>query len=178
MAVWTFQPHARRERRCPAIDFPLGGPSTVRLQCPSVARIFLEGPDPGLDSQSLRRLVALLDGEGSHGECAPPVDVVEMADRVEITVDLPGVPAGDVRVIYSGGTVVITGRKLPRVCEHSVAFHLAERSFGRFVRAIALTGAFDAGRAAASLGGGELRIVLHRIEERRGRDIPIEVKAG
>jgi HSP20 family molecular chaperone IbpA len=143
-----------------------------------VARIFLEGPDAGLDTRSLRRLVALLDGESSQGECAPPVDVIELADRVEITVDLPGVPASEVRVIVAAGSVVITGRKLPRVCEHSVAFHLAERSFGRFVRAIGLTGAFDMGRAAASLRGGELRIVLHRIEERRGRDIHIEVKAG
>jgi HSP20 family molecular chaperone IbpA len=59
-----------------------------------------------------------------------------------------------------------------------VAFHLAERTFGRFARAITLSGAFDAGRATASLAGGELRVVLPRIEERRGRDIAIEVTAG
>ena len=121
----------------------------------------------------MRRLVALLEGE-----CAPPVDVVELADRVEITVDVPGVPESDVRVIFARGTVVVSGRKLPRVCEHSVAFHLAERSFGRFVRAIGLTGAFDAGRATASLRDGELRVVIPRIEERRGQEITIEVKAG
>ena len=92
--------------------------------------------------------------------------------------DLPGVAASSIRVVFARDTVIIAGRKAPRVCERSVAFHLAERTFGRFVRAIRLTGAFDAGRASASLVAGELRIVLPRIEERRGRDLQIEVTVG
>jgi HSP20 family protein len=145
-----------------------------------VARIVLEAREDPIDAESLRRLVQLL-GEpepSGHGECAPPLDVLEHSDRVEIVVDLPGVDAGGVRVIYGRGTIVVAGRKRPRVCEHSVAFHLAERSFGRFVRAIALTGAFDAGRASASLTAGELRVIIPRIEERRGRDIEIQVTGG
>ena len=128
----------------------------------------------------MRRLLDLLgDGEGpAQGECAPPMDVLELADRVEAVVDLPGVPASAIRVIYAQGALVIAGRKLPRICEHSVGFHLAERSFGRFARAITLAGAFDAGHAVASLSAGELRVVLPRIQERRGRDITIDVKAG
>ena len=132
------------------------------------------------DDALIRRFLAFLD-EGtpaSPAECTPPVDVLERADRVEITVDLPGVPASSLRVVFTQGTVIIAGRKVPRVCERSVAFHLAERTFGRFARAIGLTGAFDAGRATASLSAGELRIVVPRIEERRGREIPIEVTVG
>lgn len=92
--------------------------------------------------------------------------------------DVPGVAASAIRVVFSRDTVVIAGRKAPSSCERSVAFHLAERTFGRFARAIGLAGAFDAGRARASLVAGELRIVLPRTEERRGRDIPIEVTVG
>jgi HSP20 family protein len=150
------------------------------LQCVLVARIFLERVNDPVTDASMRRLLQLFEdeGTGNQGECAPPVDVLELPDRLEITVDLPGVPATAIRVMYAQGAVVIAGLKLPRVCEHSVAFHLAERRFGRFVRAIGLAGAVDAGRAAATLRGGELRVVLPRIEERRGRDIHIEVTAG
>jgi HSP20 family protein len=143
-----------------------------------VARIFIERRhgDPQ-DVDTLRRLAALfadldVGGEPEHG---PPVDVVEHEDRVEITVDLPGVPAESIRVIFAKGTVAIAGRKTPRVCHEQVAFHLAERSFGRFMRTIGLTGAFDAGRGTATLAAGELRVVLPRIDERRGRDIHIQV---
>jgi HSP20 family molecular chaperone IbpA len=106
----------------------------------------------------------------------PPLDVLETAEGIEIVVDLPGVAASSIRLVFSQGALVIAGQKLPAACSHrDAAFHLAERSFGRFVRAIRLNGAFDAGRAAATLSGGELRVILPRVDERRGRDIPIEI---
>jgi HSP20 family molecular chaperone IbpA len=54
---------------------------------------------------------------------------------------------------------------------------VAERVFGRFGRAVRLTGAFDVGRAEATLRAGELRVSLPRIEERRGREHRIPVRA-
>jgi HSP20 family protein len=139
-----------------------------------MAHIFLERRQ----RDDLRRLTALFDdeppGSGAAGECVPPCDVIETAGNVEIVMDLPGVSANDIKILFSRGTVVIAGRKVPAACAHGeAAFHLAERSFGRFARAVRLGGAFDAGRASASLSGGELRVVLPRIEERRGRDIRI-----
>jgi HSP20 family protein len=110
------------------------------------------------------------------GECVPPIDVLETTQGVEIVVDLPGVSAAGIRLVFSQGTVLIAGEKGPSACAAGrAAFHLAERSFGRFARAVRLNGAFDGGRAAATLRGGELRILLPRIDERRGRDIPIEI---
>ena len=141
-----------------------------------MARILIERQqDDALESQILRRLVAFFEGPVGEPDYGPPIDVVEHDDRVEITVDLPGVSAESIRVVVSRSTVVIAGRKHARACSERVAFHLAERRFGRFARAIGLTGAFDAGRGNASLAAGELRVVLPRIEERRGRDIHIEV---
>ncbi len=149
---------------------------------PSVARILIERrlrADPH-DADVLRRLAQLFEGSDVDGDAdyGPPVDVVEHADRLEITADLPGMTPDSIRVVFTRGTLVIAGRKLPRACSERVAFHLAERRFGRFVRAVGLTGAFDAGKSTASLAGGELRIVLPRIEERRGHDIHIEVTRG
>ena len=106
-------------------------------------------------------------------ECSPPLDVVETAQGLEVILDLPGVPASSLDIVFADNLLVIAGEKLPAVCEHADAgFHIAERGFGRFRRAIRVEGAYDGGRAAASLARGELRVVLPRIEERRG--VPIQ----
>jgi HSP20 family protein len=113
---------------------------------------------------------------GARGDCAPPMDVLETNGAVEILMDVPGIPADALRLVFARDTLIISGRKLPERCaEHHAAFHLAERSFGPFTRAVRLTGAFDAGAASATLRGGELRIVLPRIDERRGREIQIPI---
>ncbi|CAN5813289.1 hypothetical protein BH24ACI4_BH24ACI4_25460 [soil metagenome] len=140
--------------------------------------------EPGLQQQSpsLEDDVlfhAVFDEEspqGTTGDCVPPMDVIETTEGIEILLDLPGLAPGDIRLVFSNGTLVIAGRKRPAACAHGrAAFHLAERTFGRFVRAVRLTGAVDAGRASARLVAGELRILLPRIDERRGRDIRIPV---
>ena len=124
------------------------------------------------------RLRAFLEAEsgGPAGECVPPTDVIETAEGIELLMDLPGVALPDIRIVFSQGALIVAGRKLPASCaHHHAAFHLAERGFGRFVRAVRLSGAFDGGKARASLAQGELRVLLPRIEERRGRDIRIAV---
>ena len=144
-----------------------------------MARIFLERR--GLGDEA-RRLIDMLDRERPSaemtGEFSPPLDIIETATTIEIIADLPGVAIDDVQVVFGRGLLVIGGRKLPPGCEQrEAAFHLAERGFGRFARAVRLTGAFDAGRAQASMTAGELRIVVPRIEDRRGREIRITVHA-
>jgi len=129
-----------------------------------------------LDDPGLRRLLEGEDGPSAAGDCTPPMDVVETSTAVEVLMDLPGVSRSHITVVFSQGTLVVAGRKVPASCAHrEAAFHLAERGFGGFVRAARLSGAFDTGRAQASLADGELRIVLPRIQERRGRDIRIDV---
>lgn len=149
------------------------------LEWSDVARIFLERLDMPDD---LRQILDLLgDGEqapGTAGGCAPPCDVVETGGGIELVMDLPGVTADSLTIVFVRNTLVVAGQKLPASCEHGhLAFHLAERTFGRFARAVRVTGAFDAGAASARLSGGELRVVLPRIQERRGGEIRIAVQA-
>jgi HSP20 family protein len=103
------------------------------------------------------------------GECHPALDVQETQHGVEVIVDIAGVPAQAVRLLFRGDTLVIAGEKAPGPMASDPTFHLVEREFGRFARAVRLSGAFDVARATASLTGGELMIVLPRLVERRGR---------
>jgi len=131
----------------------------------------------------LRRLFDRLDDgqrtAGAAAECTPPLDVVETADGILVMVDLAGVRTDGVKVIFARNTIVVVGQKRPAACEDRHAtFHLAERAFGRFARGVRLTGAFDAGRADATLRDGVLRVALPRIEERRGGERRIHVQGG
>jgi HSP20 family protein len=144
-----------------------------------VARIFLERRD--LDDELQRLFEALSpvgDLAGAPAECPAALDVIETAAGIEIVMDLAGVPAAAVQVVVARGTLVVMGRKDPPACAHKreAAFHVAERTFGRFARGVRLNGAFDVGRAEATLRAGELRVTLPRIEERRGRERRIPVR--
>jgi HSP20 family protein len=122
-------------------------------------------------------LIRLLEETRAAAECTPPMDVVETGTGLEIRLDVPGVAAGQIDIVFADGVLLVTGQKLPATCEHADAgFHMAERAFGRFARAVQVDGAFDAGRAAATLSAGELRIALPRIDDRRGAPIRIPIR--
>jgi len=150
-----------------------------------VARTYIDRRSSPADrdrlSQEVRKLMAWLGDsspEALTAEYAAPIDVVETAAAIEIVADIPGVARDAVRIVCTQGAVVITGRKAAPVCEHrEAAFHFAERTFGFFARVIRLTAAVDATRARAALCAGELHISLPRVEERRGRDIPIAIES-
>ena len=135
-----------------------------------MARVYVERRE--LPAELLR----LLDASPVAAECTPPLDIIETNAALEAILDIPGVPEESVEIVLSGNVLLVTGQKLPSPCEHrDAAFHIAERSFGRFARAIGVDGAFDAGRATATLNGGELRIVLPRLADRRGGPIRIPI---
>jgi HSP20 family protein len=125
--------------------------------------------------QLFREIARLGFGGELTGECAPAVDVYETDHTVEITMDLPGVPPEAVRIIAKGGAVLVAGEKRPRRGRGDSSFHLVERGYGRFARAVRVPSPCDTARATAALSGGELRVSLPKIAEQRSRAIPIRL---
>jgi len=82
-----------------------------------------------------------------------------------------------VRVLFKQGVLLIVGEKPSPYAGGTVdaSFHLVERGFGRFARAVHLDGPVDGGRARAVFRGGELRITLPRVVERRGAEIHVPI---
>jgi HSP20 family molecular chaperone IbpA len=129
-----------------------------------------------IDRRDVETLGAFAEDEPADSR--PPVDVIETAGAIEVVVDVPGVTAASIHITCTDGTLVVSGHKRAPVCEHrQAAFHLAERTFGPFACVVRCEVAVDAGRARATLHAGELRVVLPRINERRGREIPITIDA-
>lgn len=109
------------------------------------------------------------------GECHPALDVRETDGAVEVIVDVSGVPREALRVLFRGGVLLVAGEKAPAPTTELQTYHLVEREFGRFARAVRVSGAFDAQRASARVLNGELTIVLPKIGERRGQPLRIRV---
>jgi HSP20 family protein len=119
---------------------------------------------------------SLAHGQRAYsGECHPALDVLETDSAVEVVVDVSGVPAEAVRILFRLGVLVVAGEKAPVRTSDEQTFHLVEREFGRFARAVRLNGAFDIDKSRATLRDGELTIVLPKLDERRGRPHRIPV---
>ena len=103
------------------------------------------------------------------GECHPPLDVLETDEAVEVVMDISGVAHGAVRVVFRAGVLLIAGEKAPPTPRGSQTFHLVEREFGRFARGVRLNGAFDVQHSRATINAGELKVVLPKLADRRGR---------
>src|SRR4051812_6290151 len=109
--------------------------------------------------------------ESLAGEGSPALDVFETDDTLEITVDLPGVDASAIRVIVKGDSVLVAGEKSARRTRAESSFHLVERGYGRFARVVRLGRACDTAHAKATLAGGELRVSIPKMTDRRGRAV-------
>jgi HSP20 family protein len=141
--------------------------------------------DPPDLSQEVRRLFDDLARRRPErrpyvsGECSPTLDVLETEQAVEIVVDVPGIPADGLRILIKNHTVLIVGEKdRAEPARTPTSYHLVERDFGRFARAVRLHTAVDASRARATLAHGELRVALPKLVERRGREILVPIEAG
>lgn len=132
-------------------------------------------------AEDARQLLLELDRDvpgaaAASGECRPALDVVDTTTAVEVVMDVAGVPASSIRVCVRRNTVLVVGAKIGSAPPADARYHVAERSSGRFARAVRLSGAVDASRAKAFVQAGLLRVVLPRIEDRRGRLILIPVE--
>ena len=109
------------------------------------------------------------------GQCSPALDVYERDDAMEIVADLPGVDPAFVRVVAKGDAILIVGEKAARRARPESSFHLVEREFGRFARAVRLGYPCDTSAARAHFADGELHVSVPKIAERRGRAIAIAI---
>ena len=139
----------------------------------------LSFPEAAELADEVRRLFEDLQHEhdaAPGGLHAPPMDVVEREESVEVVLDLAGVAPEDVRVLFKNNTLVIAGCKWPTggPPARTTAYHLVERSFGRFARAVRVTATLDLARARATMVEGELRVRLPRLNSGHEFVIPVE----
>jgi HSP20 family protein len=111
---------------------------------------------------------------------APKVDVAESKDAVDVTAELPGVDEKDIDVSVAEGVLTIRGEKKSERDEHDKEknWHVIERSYGAFARAIALPFDPDMNKIDAKFEKGVLRVHLPKSPEVAKKSKKIEIKKG
>jgi len=115
--------------------------------------------------------------ESLAGECAPPIDVYETDEALEVVVDLPGVRTDGIRLLMKGDALLVAGEKAPLRVRGESSFHLVERGYGRFARVVRLSRPCDSSKARARLVGGELHVAVPKLVDRRGRTRAIAIES-
>jgi HSP20 family protein len=117
---------------------------------------------------------------GPAAEAGPrlAMDVKETDQALEVTADLPGVDEKDIEVTVSDGTLVVRAEKKAERESKDADYHLLERSYGSFYRALPLPFAVDADKVAAVFDKGVLKLTLPKPPEAAARPKKIEIKAG
>jgi HSP20 family protein len=142
------------------------------------------GGDPFLDlHREVNRLFDdVLRGGGQAAPqggptLAPRMDVSENEGEVRVCVELPGVRQEDVDVTLNNDVLTIAGEKRSEAQRERESYHLTERSFGRFQRAIQLPFAPEPDKVRAAFEHGVLTITLPKASPQQ-RSRRIEVQAG
>jgi HSP20 family protein len=106
----------------------------------------------------------------------PSMNLAETEKTYEVTIDLPGMDEKDVEITLKDGVLMVKGEKKVEHEEKDKTFHVVERSFGAFSRAIRVPEAVEEDKIAARFEKGVLTISLPRAPEVAKEVRKIEVK--
>jgi len=104
--------------------------------------------------------------------------IIEMFDRendIVIKADMPGVNKEDIDLLITEDTLILKGeyKKTEEIKEES--YYLKEKTYGNFLRNIALPSGLDTEKVKATLKNGVLEIVFAKKEEAKIKERKIEV---
>ena len=103
----------------------------------------------------------------------PPVDIDEVADRIVVQAEIPGVRSDDIDVSVENNTITLRGeKKQEKVVEGETACRL-ERFYGTFSRSFVLSTKINPEQIKATCKDGVLEVVVPKAEEVKPKRIKI-----
>ncbi len=111
-----------------------------------------------------------------EAEWLPAVDVAETKNEIIVNVEVPGMDPKEFDISLSEGTLTISGEKRQEKVEGKENYHLIERRYGSFSRAIPLPPEVESDQIRASYKNGILTVRVPKIEEARRKEIKIKVE--
>jgi len=106
---------------------------------------------------------------------APAIDVQETDIEYLMKADLPDVKKDDVKIDIKDRVLTIEGERKQEKEEQGKKFHRIERSYGKFVRRLALPTDVDDQKIAADFKDGVLNVHLPKSASAKPRSISVKV---
>jgi len=114
--------------------------------------------------------------ELKEGVWQPPVDIYEDEESVVIKAEVPDIDQKDIEVRIEDNTLMLKGeRKLDQSIQKE-NYHRVERYYGPFQRSFSLPATIDQEKIKANCERGVLTIILPKREEKKTKQITVEVK--
>ena len=96
-------------------------------------------------------------GQSQLSRLAPPVDVHEDEQGLEIALDLPGISADSIQIEAENQTLTVQAERRYERREGRTA-HRVERSYGSFIRSFSVPAKYDLSSVTASYDQGQLTL--------------------
>jgi len=106
----------------------------------------------------------------------PSLDLSDRGDSLVAELEVPGMDPKNIDISVTGDVLTISGEKKKEREEKEHNYHLVERSYGKFSRAVRLPANVNPDRVEASYKDGILSITLDKSEQAKTKKI--EVKAA
>jgi len=115
-------------------------------------------------------------GDFSPGHFQPTIDVVDEADAICVTAELPGLERDDIELQIEGGFLVIRGEKRHREERNEKGVYRSERYYGYFHRAVPLPSDLDESKVEAKFARGVLTVHMPKLPHAEGetKRIPVQ----
>jgi len=128
--------------------------------------------------RDMDRLFGLTQGGSEMSESVsdwiPALDVRESENEIILELEAPGLKEEDLNISISDGTLSIKGEKKREEEKEEGSYHVVERSYGSFQRAIPLPSNVDEDKAKADFKNGVLKVKLPKNEEAKPKQIKVE----
>ena len=106
----------------------------------------------------------------------PALEMTETKQAYTVTVEIPGMEAGDLEVTVEDDMLRIAGEKKSEREEDEKGYRISERSYGSFERLVRLPAAADAEKIKAKYRHGVLTLTIPKDGEARDRARRIAVE--
>lgn len=105
----------------------------------------------------------------------PIVDIYDSEKAIIINAELPGVSRENISLDFKDNVLTLKGERKAGEAVQKENFYRMERCFGTFERAFTLPSAVDPAKITANFKDGILRIEIPKPEEKRPKQISINV---
>ncbi len=110
------------------------------------------------------------------GFTVPAVEMTETKKAYKVTVEVPGMEAGDLEVSLEDDMLRIAGEKKSQRDADEMGYRISERSYGSFERLVRLPAAADADKIKARYRHGVLAVTIPKDGAAQGRIRKITVE--
>jgi HSP20 family protein len=107
----------------------------------------------------------------------PSIDVSETDREIVVSAEMPGLERGDVDISIEDDVLTIRGEKNIEQEKDDKNYHVSERSYGVFYRALQLPPGVDTSKIQASMSNGVLKVTIPKPAKSQPQRIEVQESA-